>query len=304
MKPLRHQVRPLMLCGLLGGFLIACGQASPPGSTPDKAPTLKAALTGLSSSGLRYNGVWIKSSTPNRLITGWTQADFVAENARLAAQGYAITNLNAVTLPGDQIRYNAIWQHGPSTDRRWVAGWSSSDFWKKYSDLNAQGYCLKVFNAFTNSAQSDFWYNAIWTRCGVKPSFTPSLEVQFLAGDVAAQAAKGKHLSHLSSRIQSGRQYHTVLYTPQSAARPWIAGWTQSDLVSEVARLGAQGYGLSELNAVSWPGNAVRFDAIWEKSSAARPVRWNYTPADFQAEIDKLSAQGYVPINVSAFVLN
>lgn len=302
----RRPTRPprlLLLPCLLGASLAACGQAPGSSGAPSAGAAPALAPTAVAAGGIRYNGIFVKSSLPFRSVTGWAPGDLVAENSRLTAQGYAMTDLSAFVLPGDQIRYNAIWKKGPATDRRWVAGWRSTDFWKRYNELNAQGYCLDVLGAFSDSAWNDFWYNAIWTRCGVKPSFTPSLEFQWLAGDVAAMAAQGRHLRHLNSRFQNGRQLYTALYTPQSGPQPWVAGWTQGDLAGEVARLQGQGYALRDLQATVLSGNQVRFDAVWTRSATFRPARWNSTPADFQAETGRLAAQGYVPLTISAFVM-
>lgn len=293
--------RYLLFALLLGSLLAACSrtpQPAPP--APPEASSTSLEPTALT--GVRFNGVWTKSSLPTRTIIGWEQGHFVAENARLNALGYAIVELNAYALPGGAVRYNAIWKKGVSTDRRWVAGWASEHFWPKYNELTEAGYCLDVFNAF--SVPGDFRYNAVWRRCGTKPGFTPSLEAQWLAEDVARNAAQGRHLKHLSSRVQNGFHLYTVLYTPQGDYQPWIAGWEQGHLAAEEARLRAQGYGLKELQATVLGSNQVRYDAVWTKSSAPRPARWGHTQGDFQVALDTLEQQGYVPLTVSAFVMN
>lgn len=287
-----------LIAALVALALAACSQTPEPlPATPEASETR---LEPTATANVRYNGIWVKSSLPTRSIFNWVQADFVAENARLKALGYAMVDLSAFALPDGNVRYNAIWKKGVATDRPWVAGWASAHFWQKYNELNEAGYCLDAFNAFT--LPGDFRYNAIWKRCGTKPSFTPSLESQWLADDVANNAAKGRHLKRLSSRVQNGWHYYTVLYTPLSASQPWIAGWEQGHFASEEARLRGQGYQLKELQAAVLPGNQVRYDAVWEKSSVFRPARWGHTQTDFQAAMNALGQQGYVPLTISAFV--
>lgn len=294
------KLRTILLFALFGLVLASCSQAPQPApAVPEPSETR---LEPTAADGVRFNGIWVKSSLPTRSIFNWQQSHFVAENARLKALGYAMVDLSAFALPSGEVRYNAIWKKGVATDRPWVAGWASTHFWQKYNELNEAGYCLDAFNAFT--VPGDFLYNAIWQRCGTKPSFTPSLEFQWLAGDVAAHATKGQHLKRLSSRVQNGWHYYTVLYAPLSAYQPWIAGWEQGHLASEEARLRGQGYQLKELQAVVLNGNQVRYDAVWAKSSVFRPARWGHTQADFQAAMNTLGQQGYVPLTISAFVLN
>lgn len=291
---------PLLIALLLGALLSACTQTPKPTSRAPGEETPDTVLEPTASTQVRFNGIWVKSNLPTRSIFNWQQAHFVAENTRLKALGYAMVDLSAFAFPDGGVRYNAIWKQGVSTDRPWVAGWASQHFWPKYNELTEAGYCLEVFNAFTVSG--DFRYNAIWKRCGAKPSFTPSLEAQWLAEDVASNAAQGRQLKRLSSRVQNGTHYYTVLYTPLSAHQPWIAGWEQSHFASEEARLRAQGYGLKDLQGAVLNGNQVRYDAVWEKSSVFRPARWGHTQADFQAALDTLAQGGYVPLTISAFV--
>lgn len=67
----------------------------------------------LSGNQPRYNAVWEKTRVPHTWIAGWAPADFTAQSAAMQLQGYRITELNAIVLSGDQVRYNAIWEPLP-----------------------------------------------------------------------------------------------------------------------------------------------------------------------------------------------
>jgi hypothetical protein len=114
----------------------------------------------LSGGQVRYNAIWSKTDESHPWIAGWTQTDFGNKNDSLHSQGYELINLNAMVLPGYQVRYNAIWA---KTDEQhpWIGGWAQQDFTNLNAALISQGFQVKELSTILLAGEQ-IRYNVLW----------------------------------------------------------------------------------------------------------------------------------------------
>ena len=66
----------------------------------------------ISDGTVRYNAVWRPATHGEIQVYDWTFADFQTEYNTLWTEGWRLYILNAYVLPGDEVRYDAVWQQG------------------------------------------------------------------------------------------------------------------------------------------------------------------------------------------------
>ena len=59
-----------------------------------------------------YNAVFRPGDSGETQVYGWTFSDFQTEYNTLWTEGWRLYILNAYVLPGDEVRYDAVWQQG------------------------------------------------------------------------------------------------------------------------------------------------------------------------------------------------
>jgi len=66
----------------------------------------------ISDGTVRYTAVWRPATHGEIQVYDWTFADFQTEYNTLWTEGWRLYILNAYVLPGDEVRYDAVWQQG------------------------------------------------------------------------------------------------------------------------------------------------------------------------------------------------
>jgi len=66
----------------------------------------------ISDGTVRYNAVWRPAIHGETQVYDWTLSDFQNEYNTLWMEGWRLYILNAYVLPGDEVRYDAVWQQG------------------------------------------------------------------------------------------------------------------------------------------------------------------------------------------------
>ena len=66
----------------------------------------------ISDGTVRYNAVWRPATHGEIQVYGWTYSDYRNEYNTLWTEGWRLYILNAYVLPGDEVRYDAVWQQG------------------------------------------------------------------------------------------------------------------------------------------------------------------------------------------------
>ncbi len=70
----------------------------------------------ISDGTVRYNAVWRPATHAETQVYDWTYSDYKTEYDTLWTEGWRLYILNAYVLPGDKVRYDAVWRVG-SIDR-------------------------------------------------------------------------------------------------------------------------------------------------------------------------------------------
>jgi Bacterial tandem repeat domain 1 len=66
----------------------------------------------ISDGTVRYNAVWRPATHGEIQVYDWTYSSFRTEYNTLWNEGWRLYILNAYVLPGDEVRYDAVWQQG------------------------------------------------------------------------------------------------------------------------------------------------------------------------------------------------
>lgn len=66
----------------------------------------------ISDGTVRYNAVWRPGTHGEIQVSGWTYADFRSKYDEPWAEGWRLYVLNAYVLPGNKVRYDAVWRQG------------------------------------------------------------------------------------------------------------------------------------------------------------------------------------------------
>jgi hypothetical protein len=66
----------------------------------------------ISDGTVRYNAVWRPATHGETQVYDWTSSSFLTEYNTLWTEGWRLYILNTYVLPGDVVRYDAVWQEG------------------------------------------------------------------------------------------------------------------------------------------------------------------------------------------------
>jgi hypothetical protein len=66
----------------------------------------------ISDGTVRYNAVWRPATHAETQVYDWTYSSFRTEYNTLWTEGWRLYILNTYVLPGDVVRYDAVWQEG------------------------------------------------------------------------------------------------------------------------------------------------------------------------------------------------
>ena len=190
--------------------------------------------------GVRYNGVWTKSTADRQAVFGWAPEHFDAKDSEMRSQGYNLVVLNAFVIP-DGVRYNGIWAK-TGGDRTWVHGWAPEHFDAKATELQGQGYDLVDLNAFVLPGNA-IRYNGIFAKQnGERPWVHGWLPEHFDAKD-AEMRGQGYQLVNLNGFILKGDGIrYNGIWAKTGGDRTWVHGWTRDDFDKKAAELQGQGY--------------------------------------------------------------
>jgi hypothetical protein len=211
----------------------------------------------------RYTGVWAYSDTGHPWAAGYTMADLGPLIASYHAQGYELSDLTAMVLPGDQVRYNAVWVPDSNT-RPWVTGYTSTDLNSFLIAQQAAGYRINSLSAFVLSG-SQVRYNAIFVKSnephvgalGHTDADLNTLDIE--------QKALGRQMICLNSFVMPGDQVrYNAIWAPSSMERKWDGGWAPADFAIAHFARSLLGFRLVNLNVMELSGDQPRYTALWE----------------------------------------
>ncbi|KAK3361546.1 hypothetical protein B0T24DRAFT_110395 [Lasiosphaeria ovina] len=236
---------------------------------------------------------------------GLTSAGYQSTYDTLVRGGYHLTFASGYTYNNDP-RFAAIWEKSATAAWATHHGMTSAQYQSLFNTYTAQGYRPRLVNGYTVSNSARFI--AIWDK-----SPTPGWIARHGLSSAQYQAAfdsfvgQGYRLAHVSGYAEGGQARYAALWEKNTAgAAPWFArhGMTSAQYQASVDSLVAQGYRPTLVSGYV-VGNVDYYAAIWEKSAVAGWIaRHGLTSAQYQAEFDKWSGQGYRLTVVSAYTLN
>lgn len=231
---------------------------------------------------------------------GLTAAEYQAEFARLAGQGYRLVDVSGYEA-GGQARYAGIWERsgGPPWQAR--HGLTAAQYQAEFDALVRQGYRPVHLCGYTVGGQDT--YAGIWEQSSgvaweARHRLT-SAQYQALFNSLTGQ---GYRPVCVSGYEVGGQETYAAIFE-KSGGPAWEArhGLTGDQYQAAFDQLAARGFRLARVNGYPIAGQA-RYAAIWVQSSGpAWQARHGLPGAQYQGEFDELRYQGYRPLRVSGY---
>lgn len=250
----------------------------------------------------RYAAIWRKTSVDRPAILGWARPDFDKHVTEMKKQGYQLREINAFVLPNQGERFNAIWEK-TAGERPFVGGWAREDFDKYAAELNNKGYRILCLNAFVLPGQGER-FNAIWVKSSADRPYVGGWATTDFNSKITQLQNLGYRLRSVNAFVLPGQgQRFNAIWdkTPSYRSAHW--GLSRTNFDKYASELASQGYRVLDVNAYYLPGLGTRFNGVWEKSNADRPVLWGWARNDFNEHNRQLEAQGYRLEQINAVVL-
>jgi hypothetical protein len=119
--------------------------------------------------------------------------------------------------------------------------------------------------------------------------------------------AKGYRVSEVNGYSSSAQDSYTAIFEKIPNSPSWVArhGLNGTQYQQEVDKWTAQGYRPVQVSGYG-AGGSAKYAAIFEKASNAPGwvARHGLTAAQYQAEVNKWTGQGYYLTDVSGYTLN
>ncbi|TDD20722.1 hypothetical protein [Nonomuraea diastatica] len=125
------------------------------------AQPVSVSATGSGSSAV-FTAIWEKRNTKFLTKSNLTPARFSAANKQAAAQGLALSSVDAYGTPGD-IRYVGVWTANPGGTWKYTFGMSRERHEEHFAEKKSQG-----FRPVKVSVAPDGTYAAVWRKDGRK----------------------------------------------------------------------------------------------------------------------------------------
>ena len=195
---------------------------------------------------VRYTAVWTPSTAGEIQVYGWTYEDYRKKYDELWKQGWRLKLIQPYVLPGDQVRYDAVWQQSTAGETQ-VYGWTYEDYRKKYDELWKQGWRLKLIQPFVLSGDQ-VRYTAVWQQ-------STAGEIQVYGWTYEDYRKKydelwkqGWRLKLIQPFVLSGDQVrYTAVWQQSTAGEIQVYGWGYQDYRAKYDELWSQGWRLKML---------------------------------------------------------
>jgi len=239
-------------------------------------------------------------------VYGWTYADYRSRYDDLYPNGWRLYILQAYVLPGDDVRYTAVWRLLGNTPEIQEYGISESELVDVTNALQPGGWRLVICQAYALS-NGDVRYDAVW-RQAPHTGEDPFYEVT--AADVSNEFAT---LYSGSSPWRPGilqgfvtascAVLYNAVWRPGDVKEKRRIGSTVTAFLNEYATLFGENWRLSSLDSHVLSDGTVRYDVIWRPGSHAEQGIYGWTYSDYRARYDELYPQGWRLYVLHAFVL-
>lgn len=235
---------------------------------------------------------------------GLTSAQYQSTFDSLVGQGYRLSYVSGYTINNDP-RYAALWEKKPSAAFVARHGLTSAQYQQAFNTYVSQGYRLVLVNGYNVGGQDQ--YAAIWDKspsgAWVARHGLTSADYQSAFNSYVSQ---GYRLRHVSGYSVGNEARYAAIWEKTGDTSEWVArhGLTSSAYQQEFDRLTAQGYRPTKVSGYG-VANVAYYAAIWEKKGGpAWVARHGLTNAGYQAEVDRLVQQGYIPKIISGYTIS
>lgn len=250
---------------------------------------------------VRFAAIWEKGPGPAGVARhGLSKTELEKASTELGRQGLRPIVVSGYE-DGGAARYAVLWVKAVA--RPWVAraGLTAAEYQQAVNRYTAAGYHLTFVDGYAVAGQAQF--AAIWVN-GPAPA---RLAFHGLGGDEYQKAfdqhgRAGYRLVAISAYTDGGQSRYASIWEKRGGP-VWVARnrLTAAEYQRQVKQQAAAGYRLKFINGSSENGQP-RFAAIWEKRSGPPMVaRHNLTTAEYQREFDRLGAEGYRLVSLSAY---
>ncbi|WP_344933632.1 serine hydrolase [Sphaerisporangium flaviroseum] len=187
----------------------------------------------------------------------------------------------------------------------WVArhNLTAAQYQAEFDRLAAQGYRLVHVDGYDSGGQAT--YAAVWeNRPGPPMVARHGLTAAQYQAEFDRLTPQGYRPVHLDGYRVGGQVLFAAIWE-QTGGPAWVArhNLTAAQYQAEFDRLAAQGYRPVHVDGYESGGQAL-YAAIWENTPGpALVARHGLNSAQYQAEFDRLTAQGYRPAVISGYTV-
>jgi Bacterial tandem repeat domain 1 len=235
----------------------------------------------------RANSEFSKSFSPCEIFQAFDDLASKQLRTKSVSSGLVVLSLEQgrpVAGPAFQARHNL----------------TGTQYQTEFDRLAGQGYRLVDVSGYQDGGAVR--YTGIWDQApgpawAARHGVTGA-QYQAAFDELGAQGFRPVRINGFSDGNQAR---FAAIWEPATA--PWAArhGMTGAEYQAEFERMGAQGFRLVDVSSYR-DGGPARFAAIWEQSPGpAWQARHGMTNAQYQAEFDRLAAQGYRLVRISGY---
>ena len=143
---------------------------------------------------IRYDGVWEDGARGTTRAIGWALPDLAGRFNQELAAGKHLVHMQAYSLGGGQIRYDAVWEDG-DRGTTFAIGWGV-DLIPRFNQEIAAGRHLVHMQAY-DIGGGQIRYDAVWEAGGRGTDWVRGWAFNDLVGHLEEEAAAGRTLVHL-----------------------------------------------------------------------------------------------------------
>jgi hypothetical protein len=237
-------------------------------------------------------------------VYGWTYADYRAKYDALFADGWRLYILQAYVLPGDAVRYTAVWRPIGNTPEKQNYGISEDEVVADANALQPDGWRLSILQAYALS-NGDVRYNAVWR---LAPNTGEKAYLEATLADVLDEYAHPYTSPARPGILQAfvtsaGEVLYNTVWRPGDVREKRQIGVTVPEFQAEYDSIWGSGWRLFSLQSYVLADGTVLDDAIWRPGSHGEIQVYGWTYADYRAKYDELWPKGWRLYILNPYVL-
>jgi hypothetical protein len=239
-------------------------------------------------------------------VYGWTYADYRAKYDELYPQGWRLYILQPYVLPGDEVRYNAVWRPLGNTPEEQFYGISEEELVAHANDLYPDGWRLSICQAYALS-DGAVRYTVVWRRAantGEHPFFEVTYsDVQNEYATLYSGPSPMRPGIVQAFVTSTGDVLYNTVWRPGDLKEKRQIGVTVTEFETEYSSIYGNDWRLYSLQSYVLADGNLRDDAIWRKGSHGEVQVYGWTYADYRAKYDELYPEGWRLYILNAYVL-